>query len=106
MLSNSSVSKARRRRRQDGMRMERESSDIKSSRRQRRKVEALNSMQIVSFLLFIRAKMRRRREAMRIEDLPVALTLRKTLGRRSGVAERLLEWDLDRGGVFRKRDAM
>src|SRR3954471_20728583 len=63
-----SVSKARRRR-QDGMRMERESSDITSSRRRRRKVEALNSMQIVSFLLFIGAKMQRRREVMRTEDL-------------------------------------
>jgi hypothetical protein len=34
-------------------------------------------MQIASFLLFIGAKMRRRREAMRIEDLPVALTFKK-----------------------------
>src|SRR3954451_514703 len=71
-----SVSKARRRR-QDGMRMERESSDIKSRRRRRRKVEALNSMQIVSFLLFIGAKMQRRREAMRTEDLLAALTFKK-----------------------------
>ena len=34
-------------------------------------------MQIVSFLLFIGGKMRRRREAMRIEDLLVALTFKK-----------------------------
>jgi hypothetical protein len=57
--------------------MERESSDITSRRRRRRKAEALNSMQIVSFLLFIGAKMRRRREAMRIEDLLVAFTFKK-----------------------------
>src|SRR3954451_1910688 len=54
-----------------------ESSEIKSRRRRRRKVEALNSMQIVSFLLFIGGKMRRRREAMRIENLLVALTFKK-----------------------------
>src|SRR3954454_363294 len=79
------------------MRLERGSSDIKSRRRRRRKVEALNSMQIVSFLLFIGAKMRRRREAMRIEDILVAFTFKKTLGRRSGGAGRLFERDLDRG---------
>src|SRR3954447_13700987 len=71
-----SVSKARRRR-QDGIRMERESSDIKSSRRRRTKVEALNSIQIASFLLFIGAKMQRRREAMRTEDLLAALNLQE-----------------------------
>ena len=86
--------------------MERESSDIKSSRRRRRKVEALNSMQIVFFLLFIGAKMRRRREAMRIEDLLVALTFKKDARTTIGEAGRLFEWDLDRGGGFRKRDAM
>ena len=57
--------------------MERESLDIKSSRRRRTKVEALNSMQIVSFLLFLGVKMRRRREAMLIEDLLAALTFKK-----------------------------
>jgi hypothetical protein len=34
-------------------------------------------MQIVSFLLFIGVKMRRRREAMLIEDLLAALTFKK-----------------------------
>ena len=81
--------------------MERESLDIKSNRRRRTKVEALNSMQIASFLLFIGAKMRRRREAMRIEDLPVALTFKKDARTTIGGAGRLFEWDLDRGGVFR-----
>ena len=74
--------------------MERESLDIKSSRRRRTKVEALNSIQIASFLLFIGAKMQRRREAMRTEDLLAALNLQE---RRSGGAGRLFEWDLDRG---------
>ena len=54
-----------------------ESSDIKSRRRRRSKVEALNSKQIVTFLLFIGAKMQRRREAMRTEDLLAALTFKK-----------------------------
>src|SRR5947209_19957678 len=71
-----SVSKARRRR-QDGIRMERESSDIKSSRRRRTKVEALNSIQIASFLLFIGTKMQRRREAMRTETFWPRSTFKK-----------------------------
>ena len=71
-----SVSKARRRR-QDGMRMERESSDITSRRRRRRKVEALNSMQIVSFLLFIGVRCGAGEKQMRTEDLLVALNLQE-----------------------------
>src|SRR5947209_20552598 len=74
-----------------------ESSDIKSRRRRRRKVEALNSMQIVSFLLFIGAKMRRRREAMRIENLLVVLTFKKDARTTMRGAGRLLEWGFDGG---------
>src|SRR5438105_1648847 len=70
-----SVSKARRRR-QDGMRMERESSDIKSSRRRRMKIEAQQYADCVLPPLH-RGKMRRRREAMRIEDLLAALNLQE-----------------------------
>ena len=56
--------------------MERESSDIKSSRRRRRKVEALNSMQIVSFLLFIGIRCGAG-EKQCVEDLLAAFNLQE-----------------------------
>src|SRR5436853_7415337 len=78
-----------------------ESSEIKTRRRRRRKVEALNSMQIVSFLLFIGGKMRRRREAMRIEDLLVMLTFKKDARTTIGGSRKVVRMGSCSGEVFR-----
>ena len=66
------------------------------------KVEALNSMQIVSFLLFLEVKMRRRREAMRTETFWPRSTFKKDdRGEPEGCSNGILI-----GGGLQKRNAM